>query len=172
MSLVFWDIETDGLESTKMWVAVIKPRGGESIVTNCAQEAVEILNRFDAVVGHNIIGFDKPQLEKLSGLKITGKLIDTLLISRILFPDKFNHPAKGNGLGNWGTYLGFPKGDHSDWSCYSPEMRDYCIQDVAVTERLYDHLLPMCKHASQAIKLEHDVARIIKTQIILLKTKI
>ena len=165
MSLAFWDIETDGLDSTVMWVAAIKPRGGDTIVTTCPKEAVEILNRFDAIVGHNIVGFDAPQLEKLSGMRLTAKLVDTLLMSRILFPDKFNHPAKGNSLGNWGAYLGFPKGDHSDWSQYSDEMRDYCIQDVAVTERLYDHLLPMCQPASHAIKLEHDVARIIRKQI-------
>ena len=75
MSLAFWDIETDGLDSTVMWVAAIKPRGGDTIVTTCAKEAVEILNRFDAIVGHNIVSFDAPQLEKLSGMRLTAKLV-------------------------------------------------------------------------------------------------
>lgn len=163
--ICFFDIETDGLDSTVMHVAVIKPRDGEPIVVTDAKEAVELLNTFTASIGHNVIGFDGPQLEKLSGMKLTTQLVDTLLMSRILYPDRFNHPAKGNGLGNWGAYLGFPKGDHSDWSVYSEEMRDYCIQDVAVTEKLYDFLQPQCKVCAQAIKLEHDVAYIINDQV-------
>ena len=163
--IAFFDIETDGLDSTVLHVCVVKPRGGEPIVVTDAVEAVNLLNTFEAIVGHNIIGFDAPQLEKLSGKKLTARLVDTLLMSRILYPDRYKHPAKGNGLGNWGQYLGFPKGDHSDWSVYSEEMRDYCIQDVEVTEKLYDYLAPQCSKCKQAIQLEHDVAVIIGEQI-------
>ncbi len=163
--IAFWDIETDGLDSTQLWVAVIKPRGGEPFVTECPKEAANYLNKFDAVVGHNIIGFDVPALARPSGDRLKAKQGDTLRMSRLLYPDRYEHPAGGNSLAKWGEFLGFPKGDHSDWSCYSPEMRDYCIQDVEVTEKLYDHLAPQCADCAEAMRLEHRVARIIRDQV-------
>jgi len=163
--IAFWDIETDGLDATRMWVAVIKPLGGEPIVVTDAREAVNLLNQYDAIVGHNIVGFDAPQLEKLTGMKLTAKLVDTLLMSRVLYPDRFAHPAGGNALKQWGAYLKFPKGDHTDWSCYSEAMRDYCIQDVEVTEKIFDHLVRENNNvARQAFAIEHDVARLVKEQ--------
>ncbi len=166
MSTAYFDIETDGLDSTVMHVAVIKPRHGEPIVTRCPSEAVKILNQFTQIVGHNIIGFDAPALEKLSGgKKLTGQMYDTLLMSRVLSPDRYQHPAGGNSLRNWGEFLGFPKGDHDDWSRYSDAMRDYCIQDVEVTQKLFEYLVPLCEECGPAMRLEHQVAMIIRDQV-------
>ena len=59
-------------------------------------------------------------------------IADTLLISRFLWPER----AGGHGLGAWGERLGFPKGDYSDWSKYTPEMLAYCRQDVEVNHQV------------------------------------
>lgn len=44
-------------------------------------------------------------------------------------------------------------------------MLDYCHQDVEVTCRIWDYLLPQLRGWERAIKLEHQVARIITEQI-------
>ena len=35
----------------------------------------------------------------------------------------------------------FGKSDSNDWSTYTPEMLDYCIQDTEVTIKLYGQLI-------------------------------
>ena len=66
---------------------------------------------------------------------------------------------------NWGNELGFPKGDHTDFSCLSQDMINYCIQDVAVTEAVHEKLVKdMEDFSPESIKLEHDVQFIIQQQ--------
>ena len=89
------------------------------------------------------------------------RVVDTLVLSRLFDPSK----SGGHSLRNWGNELGFPKGDHSDFSCLSQEMIDYCIQDVAVTEAVHKQLIKdMEDFSPESIKLEHDVQFIIQQQ--------
>ena len=98
----------------------------------------------DWLIGHNILGFDVPALTKLYGYKSTqyvfdGKKVqyfDTYYASMYLYPDRESH-----SLESWGLELGFPKGEHNDWSQWSQEMEDYCIRDVDVTEKLFRKLV-------------------------------
>jgi len=51
-----------------------------------------------------------------------------------------------HSLEAYGYRLGLNKGDFchdADWSEWSQEMEDYCIQDVKVTTKLCDHFLPL-----------------------------
>jgi len=76
-------------------------------------------------------------------------------------------PSKsgGHSLRNWGNELGFPKGDHNDWSRLSQEMIDYCIQDVAVTEAVHQRLIAeMVDFDQQSIDLEHKVQFAVQQQ--------
>ena len=89
------------------------------------------------------------------------RVVDTLVLSRLFDPSK----SGGHSLRNWGNELGFPKGDHSDFSCLSQEMIDYCIQDVAVTEAVHKQLVKDMEDFSEdSIRLEHDVQWIIQQQ--------
>jgi hypothetical protein len=47
-----------------------------------------------------------------------------------------------HSLKAWGKRIGVAKddfGDTTDWSQWSQEMEDYCVQDVAVTQKLCNH---------------------------------
>ena len=70
-------------------------------------------------------------------------MFDTLVLSRMLFPERKVHSLK-----SWGIELGILKGDYGEsgeegedvWEKYSDEMYKYCEQDVEVTVALYLYL--------------------------------
>lgn len=106
----------------------------------------------------NGIMFDMPLLKKLYHFNYTlDKQVDLHLLSRLYYPDRAGH-----SLAWFGQLLGFPKGDHSDWSCFSQEMLDYCIRDVEVTVKVHKYLENEAKDWdwSEAIKLEYKIADI------------
>ena len=86
-SLVF-DIEANGLNPDKVWCIVAKDvRFGHThkFDINNIKQGISLLNKTDTLIGHNILGYDLPVLEKLYDFKYKGKVIDTLVLSR-LFP--------------------------------------------------------------------------------------
>jgi len=86
---------------------------------------------------------------------------DTLILSRLADPSR----SGGHSLRNWGNTLGFAKGDHEDWSQLTPQMIDYCIRDVELTEAVYKRLQVELHGFSQdSIDLEHEVQWIIQGQ--------
>jgi DNA polymerase I-like protein with 3'-5' exonuclease and polymerase domains len=169
MTLIF-DIETNGLllEVSKFWVGVTYcVETKEEKAYHEADEMVKDLNNADTIVGHNIIGYDIPALNKLSRYRIRDdiNIIDTLILGKLAYYDQdrsFSH-----SLDAYGQRLGFPKGKYSDWTKYTPEMEEYCKQDVLVTTKLYQHLkrktpwLP-----AEALQLEQEVQRIVTKQYI------
>ena len=68
------------------------------------------------IVGHNIIRYDIPVLEKLLGIKWNGKVVDTLAVSWYLFPERHKH-----GLEGYGDEFGVPKPVIKDWNNLSIE---------------------------------------------------
>lgn len=74
-------------------------------------------------------------------------------MSRLVDP---NRPG-GHSLGNWGEWLGVPKGDFNDWDEYSHTMLEYCIQDTKITLALFVHLSTYFTQYEQAIALEQSV---------------
>lgn len=153
MKIAYFDIEGDGLldEVTRLWCGVIINQDGEvyRYTENIMSDFARDLNCFDVIVGHNILDYDIPALEKITGVTITAKPHDTLVGSRFRFPDMFlhddaQHPfleEKGkHSLKAWGERLKFPKGEYEDWTKYTEEMMEYCVQDVRVTKALYEKL--------------------------------
>jgi len=96
------------------------------------------------------------------GITNTRDRLDTLVLSRLADPAQ----EGGHSLRNWGNRLGFPKGEHSDWTQYSEEMLKYCIRDVEVTQRVYRELTKLMtkEFSPQSVELEHRVAGIIVNQ--------
>ncbi|WP_115746952.1 ribonuclease H-like domain-containing protein [Escherichia coli] len=138
-TLVF-DIETNGLEPDTIWCIGISDY--ESGITELFKGddvplAIMILSEADLLVGHNILGYDVPVIEKLSGVSLRDiPMVDTLELSRQLHPTRLKH-----SLESWGRTLGFPKGHHVDWHEPSEAMFTYCVRDVELTTRLFETLV-------------------------------
>lgn len=161
---VYCDIETDGLNPSVIWCAVCKYKDVSTVITTKEAFHAYVRSIPNAVfVGHNFIGFDVPVLKKLWGFNPErGQIVDTLLLSRLYDPSK----SGGHSLRNWGDELGFPKGDHDDWSCLSADMIEYCIQDVKVTQAVHERLMQNLEGFSEeSIELEHQVQWIIQEQV-------
>ena len=163
MSLVFCDIETDGLNPSVIWCAVCRHNGESEVICN-EKDFKDYVQRKAEVtwVFHNGIGFDVPVLERLWNFSFSrGTVVDTLVMSRLADPSR----SGGHSLRNWGNILGYPKGDHEDWTRLSPEMIDYCIRDTEVTEAVYKKLQAELQGFSQnCIDLEHEVQWAIQGQ--------
>ena len=160
------DIETDGIDATKVWCIAVHNHYDESTKMWYPEEGWDInengsfndwvqSSEVDTLVFHNGISFDVPILSALVGTDFNGITIeDTLLLSQLDKPRR----EGGHSLANWGEYLGYPKGDHEDWSKLSTEMADYCLRDTEITTKVYK--LMMQKGLSEDAKLlEYDTKR-------------
>ena len=162
MEVVF-DIETDGLDPTVIHVMVAKEIGvAKNYIIRGPKSFAKFAEGVTKWIAHNGIGFDAPVVEKIWGYKIPlSKQVDTLVLSRLFDPTR----TGGHRLMDWGKRLGEYKGEFDDWSQYSDEMKDYCKQDVKVTELVYLQLMREGKKFSQAcINLEYQVHQIMCQQ--------
>ena len=159
--MIYLDLEANGLTPDTIW-CVVTMENGVTTVHTTPDTLSEALRSPVSVVGHNLIGYDMPVLERLWGVSVASdRIIDTLVLSRLFDPSK----SGGHSLRNWGNELGFPKGEHDDWSQLSQEMVNYCIQDVKVTEAVHQKLKQeMREFSAESIKLEHKVQCIVQQQ--------
>lgn len=159
---IFFDIETNK-EWDTIWVVVTKRSDTGEVQCHRDRESLEKLSELSACwIGHNSIGFDAWILEKYWNLKIPkGKLIDTLVLSRLWNPELEN----GHSLEAWGDRFKIQKSLFNDFSQWSQELQDRCVIDVELTEKLYSFLMEELKDWQQdCIELEHDVATILSEQ--------
>ena len=162
MKMIF-DIETDDLNATKIWCIVAKEVDGKSyrFTPDEIEDGIKLLEQADTLIGHNIIGFDLPVLEKLYNFKYEGKIIDTLVMSRLYNPVREN----GHSLKTWGYRLGVPKQEQPEFNNYSPVMLNYCEQDVILNEAVYKYLLDEgAGFSKKSFDLEQQVAIIMNEQ--------
>ena len=154
------DIETDNLlaDVTKVHCVGMMKVGGEDAFGFGAPEAplypaYRLIEKAEVLIGHNLLYFDLPVLKKVARCQNpSARVIDTLLLSRLLYPDLLATdfakkpplmPLQLYGrhsLEAWGYRLGCYKGQFgktTDWAEWSQEMMDYCLQDVQVTHRLF-----------------------------------
>ena len=159
--MIYLDLEANGLTPDTIWCVVTK-ENGVTLVHGDPDSLSEALRGSQSVVGHNLIGYDMPVLERLWGITVAPeRVLDTLVLSRLYEPSK----SGGHSLRNWGECLGFPKGDHTDWSQLSQEMIDYCIRDVEVTEAVHQNLMQnMTCFSPNCIELEHKVQASVQQQ--------
>ena len=160
-----FDIETNGLAPTKVWCIVTKDIDTGSVVTYVEGQWSQFnkaIAQAQEVIGHNIIGYDIPACKRILKTDFsTVKITDTLVMSRLANPQREAH-----SLGHWGEKLGYPKGDYSDWTQYTPDMLTYCKQDVTVNHEVYKALLKELEEfSSDSLELEHGVQSIIQNQV-------
>jgi len=136
MSAIVFDIEADGLlnEATKIHCLCYHDleRGTNHVLTSYP-DIIALLRNTDVLIGHNIIRYDIPLLEKLLGIQITATYVDTLSLSWYLEPERVIH-----GLEQWGEDFGIPKPYIADWSKQS--LDDYihrCTEDVKINLKLW-----------------------------------
>jgi DNA polymerase I-like protein with 3'-5' exonuclease and polymerase domains len=180
--MIFFDLESDGfLDETSRLHCIVVIENGETY--RYRGDTLEVgLNHImtaDKAVAHNGIKFDIPVIKKLyPWFNIEeDRVLDTLVMSRLIYADLTEVDTKllakgklpkeqfrSHSLKAWGYRLGEHKGDPScGFDVWSQELEDYCVQDVVVLEKLYQHLIS--KEPSPAsIELEHKVAWIIAEQ--------
>jgi len=166
--MIFLDIETN-LKHDTIWLCVTKHNTTGEVRHWREADTLQQYLEGEQVVGHNIIGFDAPILNKVWGVVIPdNSLVDTLVMSRLYKPDiEVVLPKEGkaptlHSLEAWGYRLGSYKIGFTDFdSGWSEEMATYCEQDVQLLEKLYNFLtITMTKEgfSTQSIQLEHEVA--------------
>jgi len=169
MKQLVFDVETDGLQYTRIWCVVAQDVDtGEikSFGPNEIYEAAEYLSTADMLIGHNILTFDIPCIRKvldLPGFAKGIKIRDTLVLSRLFSPDR----KTGHRLGDWGSVLSYPKIDFDDYSAYSAQMLNYCIRDVELNTKVFKELQKenrVKRFSLKSIDLEHSVAEILGAQ--------
>lgn len=163
MNLVF-DLETDGLLNDLTCIhclGIYDLDSQQTLVFNDQGSAdpisrgVTMLEEADTIIGHNIIGYDIPVLQHCYPFfQPPAGVVDTLVLSRVLHSDILitdqkhtwkNMPLQLYGrhsLESYGYRLGEYKGcfgKNTDWKVWSQEMQDYCLQDVRVTVKLWQH---------------------------------
>lgn len=164
MSTLIFDLETNGLYDDVTCIHCVgihdiqanqtlayNDQGTEDPVVR----GLTYLEDADVLVGHNIIGYDIPVIRKLfPWFNPRGLVVDTLVLSRIFHADILKTDQKRrwkhmplqlygrHSLESYGHRLGEYKGQFgktTDWSEWSQEMQDYCLQDVNVTTKLWNH---------------------------------
>lgn len=186
MAYIF-DIECNGFleDVTKIHCLVIKDTETGTTRSFLPDQTSESLNQglkflqeADCIIGHNVIKFDIPVIQKLYPWFHVElhQVVDTLVLSRLIYSDLRDRdgalittgtlPSKlwgSHGLKAWGYRLGMLKGEYGEqenaWDVFTPEMLEYCIQDVHITHELYNTFLK-ANYSQQAIELEHQVAYI------------
>lgn len=153
MNFTIFDIETDGLieNATKIHclsfsiVSIIDSKTtilSQGSLSDYKQMKTFILLQ-TCLVGHNIIRFDIPVLEKILNIKIEARLIDTLGLSWYLTPSEINSNGlitskKNHGLETWGEFYNVPKPEIEDWK--GLKLEDYihrCEEDVKINSLLW-----------------------------------
>lgn len=183
---LIYDLETNGFLDTQDFkihcIAVMNADDSSQTWVYGPSEidkGVQHLQTASELIAHNGITFDNCAIRKLypsfnfDKIKVT----DTLVLSRLIHPnlknDDFdqkwvvaNFPKRMYGshsLKAWGHRLGVLKGGFSnettDWSVWTPEMQEYCQQDVVVTKALLDELSSV-EFSERAIRFEHQIAEL------------
>jgi DNA polymerase I len=173
---LLFDIETNGLlnELTHAHCLVTKDLDTGEVRRfrrNAQEDTIDAglayCDTAEILVAHNGLCFDLPALLKLKGWKPKARPLDTIVCTRLIWSELFNDdctkyskrvPKKlwgSHSLEAWGYRLGIQKSEHVDWSVWSQQMEDYCVQDVQVTEQLLKRILAK-NYSPIALEIEHE----------------
>ena len=180
--MLIFDLETDGLldDVTKVHCMVTHDTETGEVKTydpDHIEDGIEALRDAQQIGGHNVMSYDLPVLEKLYFFGYYGQVFDTLVASRLIWPnmkekDMLKRTVDNKLIGShslkaWGQRLKFHKGDYGEqdeaWDAYTQQMLDYCVQDVALNVKLYELILSK-KYPEEPMRLEHEMNRLLNRQ--------
>lgn len=179
MTTLIADVETDGLlkevpgkakEMTRLWMIQLGDSDTDEVTIYADQpgfpplkEAIARLKAADKYVFHNGLSFDLHAINRIyPGTIEVDKMIDTLVVGRLLFPQYKTH-----SLADWGARMECAKGDYTgDFQSFTPEMVVYGRQDIVVTRKLWHRLKPKLDKWdwSKALEIEHKFQYVIGLQ--------
>jgi hypothetical protein len=134
------------------------------------KDGLNHLLSYDKLVCHNLIGHDLPLINKLHPkfkdyfgipenryFTESERLVDTLILSRMLDPDRLKH-----SVDSYGEEFKVPKPKHEDWSKLSKEMIVRCEEDTKIQALIYKKLSKELEDSTwdKAIKMEHELAEV------------
>lgn len=147
---IVFDSESDGFvyEATKLHVISMcgKDKGDEvqSYTSGADFDRVHIeaglerLSQAPVIIGHNIIKHDIPLFKKLYPGWEHKLVLDTLVLSALLYPDRVG----GHSIEAWGRRMGGEqKVAHEDWSVLTEDMILRCESDTRLNVRVLWRLL-------------------------------
>jgi DNA polymerase I-like protein with 3'-5' exonuclease and polymerase domains len=181
MKVCVLDIEGNGLgelvldskgkpytEATRVLCAATKVNDEEPILwlEHQMKDLVKYLSEMPVIIGHNIWGYDFPVMRRLYGMARPKCIVDTLVISKLMYPDINNHPIGDNSLESWGKHLKFPKMDYTGgWQQYSDEMGTYCLQDARLGMAIYQAQKPFITKNKELVRFESSVSEVLMEQV-------
>lgn len=156
MNIRVFDTEANNLYPAvdKIWCGCFTSLDGkekESFGPDQMPEMMKHMDSCDVLIGHNVIGYDFPMMKKVLGYVYKGKVVDTLLMSRILDPKRIlppnatNRAAGPHSIYAWGVRVGVDKPEHDEWDRYSPEMLHRCAEDTEINRLVYHALMEEAK---------------------------
>lgn len=161
------DIETDGLDASVIWcMGWENVRTKEKGMCTSHEEIEEFLksNPDACWIGHNLVKYDAPTINRLVGpLLSLSKVVDTLILATLYSPSI----QGGHSLSAWGERIGIAKDEFNDWSKLSDEMIAYCHKDVTVTAELYRKMSKVLKKigfSELTCYIQHNITSILHRQ--------
>ncbi len=157
MTSTVFDLEANGFlyEADRIWcIATELTLSGPDHILDALTE----LDTYDVLIGHNILNYDIPLIQKLYPWFKPKEVHDTFILSCLFWPDI----PGGHSLEAWAKRLKLPvqKQAHEDWSQYTPEMGTRCQSDVVINRAVWDYMQKeLNAHDwSKAIKIEYAMA--------------
>lgn len=137
--MIVFDVEADNLleDATKIHCLSYTSDGENYHTIFDYDDMRKLILNEKGLIGHNIIRYDAPLLEKILGIKIKARLFDTLPMSWVL---NYNRPK--HGLESFGEDFGIEKPKVDDWENLSKEVYAHrCVEDVKINWALWKNLL-------------------------------
>ena len=137
--MIVFDVEANGLLDTATKIHCLSyTTDGVTYDTLFDYDGMrDLILSQQGLIGHNIIRYDVPLLEKILDIKIEARLFDTLPMSWVL---NYNRPK--HGLESFGEDFGIPKPKIDDWNNLTQDdYRHRCVEDVKINWKLWQDVL-------------------------------